>query len=98
MTRKSSVSTVTCERFRYDPGRIVSESSYALSIVLVSIGDGPCADMRKFNDMIPKFEFNNFQIMMRDSSELAKRTAFALAALNFRFCAAHVAMSFTEQT
>ncbi|CAF2123568.1 unnamed protein product [Brassica napus] len=37
--------------------------------------------MRKFNDMIPKPEFNNFQfmnfteIMKRDSSELAKETA-----------------------
>ncbi|CAN7115882.1 unnamed protein product, partial [Brassica rapa subsp. narinosa] len=56
-------------------------SSYALSIVLVSVGDGPWADMRKFNDMIPKPEFNNFQfmnfteIMKRDSSELAKETA-----------------------
>ncbi|KAL0802572.1 hypothetical protein Bca101_057748 [Brassica carinata] len=72
--------------------------AYALSIVLVSVGDGPCADMRKFNNMKPKLEFNNFQIMMRDSSELAKETAFALAALNFSFCDAHVAISFTEQT
>ncbi|KAH0926713.1 hypothetical protein HID58_018969 [Brassica napus] len=39
---------------------IVDESSYALSIVIVSVGDVPWADMRKFDDMIPKREFNNF--------------------------------------
>nr|VDD17463.1 unnamed protein product [Brassica rapa] len=72
--------------------------SYALSIVLVSVVDRPLADIRKFNDMIPKPEFNNFQIMKRDSSELAKETAFALAALNFKFCDSPVAISFTEQT
>lgn len=36
--------------------------------------------------------------MKRDSSELAKETAFALAALNFKFCDSPVAISFTEQT
>ncbi|CAF2099408.1 unnamed protein product, partial [Brassica rapa] len=30
------------------------------SIVIVSVGDVPWADMRKFDDMIPKREFNNF--------------------------------------
>ncbi|KAF3576693.1 hypothetical protein DY000_02033999 [Brassica cretica] len=60
---------------------IVDESSYALSIVIVSVGDVPWADMRKFDDMIPKHEFNNFQIKKRDSSELGKETSFALAAL-----------------
>ncbi|CAN7057115.1 unnamed protein product, partial [Brassica oleracea var. botrytis] len=57
---------------------IVNESS-------CHVGDGPWTDMMKFNDKIPKPEFNNFQfvnfteIMKRDSSELAKETAFALA-------------------
>lgn len=60
---------------------IVDESSYAMSIVIVSVGDVPWADMKKFDDMIPKREFNNFQIKKRDSSELGKETAFALAAL-----------------
>ncbi|KAG2256485.1 hypothetical protein Bca52824_075779 [Brassica carinata] len=41
---------------------IVNESSYALSIVLVSVGDGPWTDMMKFNDKIPKPAFNNFQV------------------------------------
>ncbi|CAF1990634.1 hypothetical protein HID58_076138 [Brassica napus] len=66
---------------------IVDESSYALSVVIVSVGDVPWADMRKFDDMIPKREFNNIQfvnftkIKKRDSSELSKETSFALAAL-----------------
>ncbi|KAJ4884739.1 Ca(2)-dependent phospholipid-binding protein (Copine) family [Raphanus sativus] len=66
---------------------IVNASSYALSIVLIGVGDGPWEDMRKFDDKIPKREFDNFQfvnfteIMKRDSSESAKETAFALAAL-----------------
>lgn len=84
--------------------------------------------MRKFNDTIPKPEFNKFQVsisfpisvpfvnflfdldlisakfmnftetMKIYSLELAKETAFSLAALNFRFCEAPVAISFTEQT
>ncbi|CAA7062086.1 unnamed protein product [Microthlaspi erraticum] len=66
---------------------IVNASSYALSIVLIGVGDGPWEDMRKFDDKIPKREFDNFQfvnfteIMKRDSPESAKETAFALAAL-----------------
>ncbi|KAJ0231796.1 E3 ubiquitin-protein ligase RGLG4 [Hirschfeldia incana] len=66
---------------------IVNASSYALSIVLIGVGDGPWEDMRKFDDKIPKREFDNFQfvnfteIMKRDSPQSAKETAFALAAL-----------------
>ncbi|CAG7876544.1 unnamed protein product [Brassica rapa] len=47
----------------------------ALLIVLIGVGDGRCEDMRKFDDKIPKREFDNFQfvnftkIMKRDSSE-----------------------------
>ncbi|CAF2039105.1 unnamed protein product [Brassica rapa subsp. narinosa] len=108
MTRKSSVSTVTCKFLLHFNNYVFPQAnspeflsrciSYALSIVLVSVVDRPLADIRKFNDMIPKPEFNNFQIMKRDSSELAKETAFALAALNFKFCDSPVAISFTEQT
>ncbi|CAN6916532.1 unnamed protein product [Brassica oleracea var. botrytis] len=105
MTKKSSVSTVirgfamTKREFSQEDkatiDAIVNQSSYALSIVLVSVVDRPLADVRKFNDMIPK---PDFKIMKRNSSELAKETAFALPALNYRFCDAPVAISFTEQT
>ncbi|XP_010537822.1 PREDICTED: E3 ubiquitin-protein ligase RGLG2 [Tarenaya hassleriana] len=66
---------------------IVNASSYALSIVLVGVGDGPWEDMRKFDDKIPKRDFDNFQfvnftdIMTKYSTEPEKETAFALAAL-----------------
>ncbi|KAG5393475.1 hypothetical protein IGI04_023438 [Brassica rapa subsp. trilocularis] len=65
----------------------VNASSYALSIALIGVGDGRWEDMRKFDDKIPKREFDNFkfvnftEIMKRDSSESAKEAAFALAAL-----------------
>ncbi|KAG5413533.1 hypothetical protein IGI04_001100 [Brassica rapa subsp. trilocularis] len=49
---------------------IVDESSYALSIVIVSVGDVPWADMRKFDDMIPKREFNNFLLRFESNSVL----------------------------
>ncbi|KAG2247911.1 hypothetical protein Bca52824_087539 [Brassica carinata] len=125
MTKKSSVSTVirsfamTKREFsQEDKATIDAIFSYALSIVLVSVVDRPLADVRKFNDMIPKPDFilapfvyfffdldlisakfvNFTEIMKRNSSELAKETAFALPALNYKFCDAPVAISFPEQT
>ncbi|KAH0871977.1 hypothetical protein Bca4012_097561 [Brassica carinata] len=62
-------------------------SSYALSIVLIGVADGRWEDMRKFDDKIPKREFDNFQVSSHSldheerSSESAKEVAFALAAL-----------------
>lgn len=38
-------------------------SSYALSIVLVGVGDGPWEDMKKFDDRIPTRRFDNFQVL-----------------------------------
>ncbi|KAE9620835.1 putative transcription factor C2H2 family [Lupinus albus] len=66
---------------------IVDASSYALSIILVGVGDGPWEDMKKFDDKIPARDFDNFQfvnfsdIMSKNSSSSEKETAFALAAL-----------------
>ncbi|CAF2107382.1 unnamed protein product [Brassica napus] len=63
----------------------IGSSCACVYLKLVIVGDGPWTDMMKFNDKIPKPAFNNFQfvnfteIMKRDSSELAKETAFALA-------------------
>ncbi|KAE8699103.1 E3 ubiquitin-protein ligase RGLG2 [Hibiscus syriacus] len=66
---------------------IVNASSYALSIVLVGVGDGPWEDMKKFDDKIPARDFDNFQfvnfteIMSKNTSPEEKEAAFALAAL-----------------
>ncbi|KAH0926341.1 LOW QUALITY PROTEIN: hypothetical protein HID58_018597, partial [Brassica napus] len=40
---------------------IYSSFHLALLIVLIGVGDGRCEDMRKFDDKIPKREFDNFQ-------------------------------------
>ncbi|XP_068655636.1 E3 ubiquitin-protein ligase RGLG4-like [Aristolochia californica] len=66
---------------------IVSASSYALSIVLVGVGDGPWEEMQKFDDKVPQRNFDNFQfvnftsIMAKSMSSSEKETAFAVAAL-----------------
>ncbi|KAL0689175.1 hypothetical protein Bca4012_088852 [Brassica carinata] len=104
MTKKSSVSTVTCKvirSFAMTKREFSQEDKATIDAILltrVSVVDRPLADVRKFNDMIPKPDFSNFQIMKRNSSELAKETAFALPALNYKFCDAPVAISFPEQT
>ncbi|CDY12542.1 BnaC06g00680D [Brassica napus] len=46
-------------------------SSYALSIVLIGVADGRWEDMRKFDDKIPKREFDNFQFL--NFTEIMKR-------------------------
>ncbi|CAN6929763.1 unnamed protein product [Brassica oleracea] len=48
-------------------------SSYALSIVLIGVADGRLEDMRKFDDKLPKREFDNFQV----SSHSLKTTGVA---------------------
>ncbi|KAK2381280.1 E3 ubiquitin-protein ligase RGLG4 [Trifolium repens] len=66
---------------------IVDASAYPLAIVLVGVGDGPWKDMKKFDDMIPTRDFDNFQfvnftkIMSKNTSPAKKEAAFALAAL-----------------
>ncbi|KAE8677246.1 E3 ubiquitin-protein ligase RGLG2 [Hibiscus syriacus] len=66
---------------------VVNASLYPLAIVLVGVGDGPWEDMKKFDDKIPSREFDNFQfvnftgIMTKNTSQVEKETAFALAAL-----------------
>lgn len=68
---------------------IVTASSYALSIVLVGVGDGPWDMMHQFDDDMPARAFDNFQfinfteVMMtrrNDPPEL-KEAQFALGAL-----------------
>lgn len=66
---------------------IVEASGYALSIVLVGVGDGPWDTMKQFDDNIPRRVFDNFQfvnftnLMSRNMASLHKEAAFALEAL-----------------
>ena len=55
-------SVVLCFQKLIIPEFISPCSSYALSIVLIGVADGRWEDMRKFDDKIPKREFDNFQV------------------------------------
>ena len=66
---------------------IVNASAYALSIVLVGVGDGPWDMMHEFDDNLPHRNFDNFQfinfteVMRRDLPPLQREAQFALGAL-----------------
>lgn len=66
---------------------IVAASNFALSIVLVGVGDGPWDVMRQFDDNIPTRNFDNFQfvdftsLMASNAAPEAKEAKVALSAL-----------------
>ncbi|EDO47470.1 predicted protein [Nematostella vectensis] len=63
---------------------IVDASNFALSIILVGVGDGPWDRMHEYDELLPQRRFDNFQFIEYDEvTEHAKfpDAAFALHAL-----------------
>jgi len=65
---------------------VVEASHYALSIIMIGVGDGPWGLMEEFDDLLPQRKFDNFQFVDFDSvfRKYAKETrecAFAVHAL-----------------
>jgi len=63
---------------------IVEAANYALSIIMIGVGDGPWDLMEEFDDKLPKRKFDNFQFVpFFETMQKAENRdiAFSLAAL-----------------
>jgi len=65
---------------------IVEASKYALSIVMIGVGDGPWGLMEQFDDLLPERKFDNFQFVdfntvFSNSRNETREFAFAVHAL-----------------
>lgn len=58
---------------------IVDASSYALSIVVVGVGDGPWARMEEYDDELPARRFDNFQFVNWNAVKENHNTTAAMA-------------------
>ncbi|CAK4109550.1 unnamed protein product [Aphanomyces euteiches] len=74
---------VTVEKETRDA--IVQASNYAISIVMVGVGDGPWETMEEFDDKLPRRRFDNFQFVDYNKvlrlNHRAPEVGFATAAL-----------------
>lgn len=77
---------VSRDQVKETTAAIVEASNYALSIVMVGVGDGPWGLMDRFDDDLPQRRFDNFQfvefhkVIAKYSAE-RRETAFATHAL-----------------
>lgn len=61
---------------------IVAASKYALSIVVIGVGDGPWEVMNDFDDKIPERDYDNFQFVDFHKVMSSSRNPLAAVALN----------------
>mmetsp|Transcript_23170 Transcript_23170/g.39216 ORF Transcript_23170/g.39216 Transcript_23170/m.39216 type:complete len:472 (-) Transcript_23170:322-1737(-) len=79
---------VSPEDLQETKNSIVEASNFAISIVMVGVGDGPWKQMEQFDDSLPRRRFDNFQFVCLNSTiadcrkkGIQEEIGFALQAL-----------------